>query len=438
MQFLRLADRAPGWEAFLLARTDESRGVPAFAAVRAGALLRSGRAAQAIEELALALEREPSSPSLLEVFARACAKEKCDPLSRIRPPDLDGGESLASLARRDPLAAWAALRRGPKSGEPPLAAEDLLAVVDALPSGIRDAAAEDGALHLLRARQQEGGQSGGAPERLSKVGAVALIRALDEEGPDRRAALTAAVAGIRDRSLSPPSPRFLVEFVPPLLEEEAAVGGDLLGALREIDPSDRVMLRLHAAFLERTGESARAFDLLVRDAEIYGGAAARLAVARRIARRGPVPDEDPRSWVRPITFFEGSPTRIGADLRAEARNGSGAVKAALESAARGAPDRRLEDWLDGVDAGTADALRAQAALLEGRAEDAVPLAGRARAALKTPWTLFLEAAALAFAGRPIEASTLLEGADDAIASAEGPLREALLDLRRGLQRPAAD
>ncbi len=434
-QFLRSADRAPGWEAFLLARTDASRGDPDVAAFRSAPLLRSGRAPQAIEEIALALEREPRSLPLLEAFARACAEDRSDPLARVRLPDLAGGESPASLARRHPLAAWAALRPGPQTGKAPLGAEDLLAVVDALPAGFRDQAADDVALHLLRARGEEGGGSLGGLERLSNVGAVALLRALDEKGPDRRAALTAAVAGIRDGSLSPPPPRFLLEFVPPLLEGEAAVAGTLLSALRSLDPSDRELLRLYAAFLERIGERARAFGLLVRDAEIHGGLQARLAVARRIARRSPVPDEDPRSWVRPISYFEGSPTRVGTDVRAEGRIGAGAVKAALEAAAREAPDRGLEGWLADVEAGTADALRAQAALLEGRAEEAVTFARRARAAARTPWALFLEACALAFAGRAAEASSLLEGADDEIVSAGGPLREALLDLRYGLPAP---
>jgi tetratricopeptide (TPR) repeat protein len=434
-RILRLADHAPGWEAFLLARTDGSRGDPSLTPLRSSALLRSGRATQAIEEIALALEREPGSLPLLEALARACAEESCDPLGRVRLPDLAGGESPASLARRDPLAAWAALRPGPQSGKPPLDAEDLLAVVEALPAGFRDQAADDVALHLLRARGEEGGGSLGALERLSNVGAVALLRALDEKGPDRRAALTAAVAGIRDGSLSPPPPRFLLEFVPPLLEEEAAVVGRLLSALRSLDPSDRELLRLYAAFLERIGERARAFGLLFRDAEIHGGLQARLAVARRIARRAPVPDEDPRSWVRSISFFEGSPTRVGADLRAEAAAGQGAVRAALESAAREDSDRGLEGWLADVEAGTADALRAQAALLDGRAEEAVTFAGRARAAARTPWALFLEACALAFAGRADEASSLLEAADDEISSAGGPLREALLDLLHGLPGP---
>ena len=100
-----------------------------------------------------------------------------------------------------------------------------------------------------------------------------------------------------------------------------------------------------------------------------------------------------------------------------------------------APDRGLDGWLADVEAGTADALRAQAALLDGRAEDAVNFARRARAALGTPWALYLETISLAFANRAAEAATLVRGAGDTAELGEGRLREALLDLRLGLPAP---
>jgi tetratricopeptide (TPR) repeat protein len=436
VRFVRLAEDAPGWESLLLERTASRRGEPFVAGARARALLRSGRASAAIEEAGALLRRDPRDASALEVLARACREEGWDPLARAPAADPPAGTRPASLAPLDPLAAWRALRGRALGGDRSFDGEDLIAVMEALPPALRELAAEDAALLLFRARDEFRGDRAALAERLPRVGSVALLAASNLSGSERRAALAKLGEELRKGSLSPPSPRFLAAALPALLDADPVSVGELLAALRELDPSDPGLLRAHADFFERTGDAVRSFALARREAEFFGGGEARLAVARRIARRGPVPAEDPRSWVRPLALLDGSPTRVGTEVRAEGRGEEGAIRAALEAAARndaGAEGEALEAWIpSGADREAAETLRAEAALRRGALAEAERWAQSAGAASPTPSALLFQALALVFGGRGAEAASLLESAPEAIERAEGPLREALLDLRQGL------